>query len=72
MNQHTPVTDQPPNNDRPRRTTAKYTHTAPPPNYITQEEEDNAHWSNPATQSQANNPQAISIRTPRTPTGIDT
>lgn len=68
---HIPVTDQPPYNDRPRRTTAKYTHTAPPPSYITQEEEGNAHWSNAATQSQVNNQQTISFHTPHTPTGIN-
>jgi len=70
--EHTPITEWPPITDRPRRTTAKYTHTAPLPNYITQEEEDNAHWSNAATQSQVNNQQAISFHTPRTHTGINT
>jgi hypothetical protein len=69
---HTPVTDQPLNNDRPHRITAKYMHSAPPLKYITQEEEDNAHWSNAATQSQLNNPEAIPYRTPQTLTGINT
>jgi len=70
--EHTPITERPPITDRPHRTTAKYMHTAPLPNYITQEEEDNAHWSNAATQPQVNSKQAISFCTPRTPTSIDT
>jgi hypothetical protein len=58
--------------ERPRQITATYTKTSPQPNFITQEEGNNAFECNATTQQDYNNQHSITFITPRTPNGINT